>query len=128
MSKAPLTLDQDAMNERVKSEHPDAYRDAFAAQRLATISGASIIVFPLGGLMTIGSISGTNGLDLSFAEAAPWGVGIGFALAAVLNLVYFSRRRTEDVWRQELLYAAEDVYPDTVARIDGERLVFTRRN
>lgn len=128
MSKAPLTLDQDKMNERVKSEHPGVYRDAFAAQSLAAISGASIIVFPLGALMAIGTLSGPQGLDLSFAEAAPWGVGIGIGLAALLNLVYFSRRRTEGARQQELLYAAENVYPDAVACINGEQLMFTRRS
>lgn len=113
------------MNAAVKAKHPDLYKDAFAADRLAFPAGASLVVFPLMGVMVSASLGSMEKYAVTINPVVA--AVIGFVIAVVLNAVFFARRGTQKQAEAELLSAAMSMFPGTQAhRTNDETLYFER--
>lgn len=112
------------MNERLKEEHPEVYRDAFAAQRIAAIAGGSIVVSPLTAVLSLGAIATSESAGFDFEAGVPWGIGIGLAVSVVLNIVYLARLRHQKKDQATLLNIARTTYPGARPFISDEAVYF----
>lgn len=115
MTENIITLDQARMNDQVKKENPDVYKDAFRASGLTFVAGASLVMFPVGGAQAF--ILGTT--------AGVVGIIIGIIASLILNIAYFTRVKTQKADEAALLEVAQKMYPNAHAEIGSESIFFT---